>query len=394
MKRILAILCAAMLVLALPVLAEELHSEGFVYTSDGIITASETDGIDVLKVPSKLGGTTITEIGAGAFAEMDINTVYIEEGIKVIGENAFARSNVEYVDIPAGVTTVKKGAFDSCGGLSVVIINSPDTVLEAGAFANTDRIHISLICTVDKENIVSEITRAKGDGNFEIHVFHTALVESMFEKDVFGDPILYCEKCGYKGSINYDETYLPFSDVDKAAWYFPYVSIAYMYDIIKGKTPELFCPEDSMTLAETCKIAACLNALFAQREDADFEATEGEPWYMPYVNYCETYGVIEKGITFEWENKATRAQVAYFFSRCYDFDEYILNPDVPLSDIPDVDEKTLFSYYILDLFRRGIATGSDEYYTFYPESYVKRCEAATLISRILREDLRKELPKG
>ena len=72
--------------------------------------------------------------------------------------------------------------------------------------------------------------------------------------------------------------------------------------------------------------------------------------------------------------------------------EYI--NEVPLTDIPDVYDTTPFAYEILDLYNKGIAVGSDEYMNYYPDSQVKRSEAAALISRILCHELRIELPKG
>ena len=95
---------------------------------------------------------------------------------------------------------------------------------------------------------------------------------------------------------------------------------------------------------------------------------------------------------FDWNANATRGQMAYLFSRC-DTNPYYIN-DVPLTDIPDVYDTTPFAYEILDLYNKGIAVGSDEYMTFYPDSQVKRSEAAALISRILCYDMRIELPKG
>ena len=95
---------------------------------------------------------------------------------------------------------------------------------------------------------------------------------------------------------------------------------------------------------------------------------------------------------FDWNQNATRAQMAYLFSRC-NTDDYYPN-DVPLTDIPDVHDTTPFAYEILDLYNKGIAAGSDEYMNYYPDSQIKRSEAAALISRILCHELRIELPKG
>ena len=85
--------------------------------------------------------------------------------------------------------------------------------------------------------------------------------------------------------------------------------------------------------------------------------------------------------------------MAYMFSRC-DTEPYEINPDVPLTDIPDVYDTTAFAYEILDLYRRGIAVGSDEYMTFYPNEQVKRSEAAAFIARILCYDMRIGLSKS
>lgn len=84
--------------------------------------------------------------------------------------------------------------------------------------------------------------------------------------------------------------------------------------------------------------------------------------------------------------------MAYLFSRC-DTEPYYIN-EVPLTDIPDVDNSIPFAYEILDLYNKGIAVGSNEYYAYYPDAEVKRSEAAALISRILCWDMRIGLPKG
>ncbi|UKI36449.1 MAG: S-layer homology domain-containing protein [Clostridiales bacterium] len=118
----------------------------------------------------------------------------------------------------------------------------------------------------------------------------------------------------------------------------------------------------------------------------------GENWYDVYVDYCYDNGIIEDYIVFDWDENATRAQMAYLFSRC-DVNPYFIN-DVPITDIPDVYDTTPFAYEILDLYNKGVAVGSNEYMAFYPDSQVKRSEAAALISRILCYDMRIELPKG
>ena len=191
--------------------------------------------------------------------------------------------------------------------------------------------------------------------------------------------------------IYFDNIELPFEDVLENAWYYPYVSTAYEFGFLNGKSETLFDPNANMTLAEAAKIAACISLYFSD-EGYSFEGGNGK-WYEPYVEYCYNSKIIDEHVHFEWEKAATRSEMAYLFSRA-DKGEYEPNPDVPLTDIPDVDEKTSFAENILYLYRRGIATGSDEYYTFYPNANVKRSEAATFISRIICYDMRVDLPKG
>lgn len=84
--------------------------------------------------------------------------------------------------------------------------------------------------------------------------------------------------------------------------------------------------------------------------------------------------------------------MAYLFSRC-DLTDYYIN-EVPITDIPDVSSKTPYSHEILDLYNKGIAVGSDEYMTYYPDASVKRCEVAAIVARIMDNSMRIELPKG
>lgn len=71
----------------------------------------------------------------------------------------------------------------------------------------------------------------------------------------------------------------------------------------------------------------------------------------------------------------------------------VLNPDVPLTDIPDVDKGTPHHQEILTLYRMGVAVG-DEWMRFNPDGYIRRNEAVALAIRLLYDDSKVELPKG
>ena len=392
MRKITVFLTAVILLVNTAVFASEgtkKSSDGiFEYTSDGTVTAYFGDTL--VTIPSEIDGTAIRKIGDKLCFDLDISTVYIEEGIEEIGESAFEGCNAAYVDIPASVKTVADRAFANCESLTDVVLNSENTRFGYDVFMGTGYINFTVPCIANIEMLTDKISDAKGGSDFGFLQMHTALVESMTEKDIFGANMFYCQDCGFKGSKYLDDVSLPFSDVSEDAWYYPYVALAYSYGIISGKSETAFDPNAGLTCAETAKIAACIHRqnLYG---DTEFKPM-GENWYDTFVDYCYKEGIIEEYISFDWNKNATRAQVAYLFSRC-DTEPYFIN-DVPMTDIPDITKDTPFADEILDLYNKGVAVGSNEYYAYYPFSDVKRSEAAALISRILCPEMRIELPKG
>lgn len=362
----------------------------FDYTSDGVVTAYYGD--ELVSVPSDIDGMPIRKIGDKLCFDLDISTVYMEDGIEEIGESAFEGCSATYVDIAASVRTVADRAFANCDCLTDVVLGSENVTFGYDVFMGTGYLNFTVPCTANLEMLTDKISDAKGGNDFGFSIMHNALVESMTEKDIFGENMFYCEDCGFKGSKYLEDISLPFSDVSDDAWYYPYVQTAYSFGIINGKSETIFDPNAGLTCAEAAKISASIHRLNRYDDDGmEFQPT-GENWYDTYVDYCYAAGILEDYEVFDWNKNATRAQMAYLFSRC-DTEPYYIN-EVPLTDIPDVDEATPFAYEILDLYNKGIAVGSNEYYAFYPDSEVKRSEAAALISRILCRDMRIELPKG
>ena len=396
MKKITALFISATLLMSTAVFAEPnvLTSEDgvFEYTTDGVVTAYY--GEDVFVAPAEIDGIPIVKIGDKLCFDLDISTVYMEDGIGEIGESAFEGCNAVYADIAATVKNVGDRAFANCENLEYAVLYSTDVSFGYDAFMGTGYIYFTVPCTANEaelEALAEKISDAKGDPYFGFNRMHTAITESMEEKDIFGESMIYCEACGFKGSRYLEDIELPFSDVSADAWYYAYVQTAYSLGIINGKSETEFDPNAGMTCAEAVKIAACIHE-YQTGDVIDSTAENWVTWYDPYFTYCYDTGIIEEDVYFEAEARITRAQMAYLFSRC-DAENYYVN-EVPLTDIPDVEDTTAFAYEILDLYNKGIAVGSDEYYTYYPDSEIKRCEAAALISRILCWEMRIELPKG
>ena len=393
MKRIVAsVLCILLLAASLPAVANTVTGDVCILSDEGELLTYWGEFEEVFRIPAQIDGKQVRLLATEMFYARPLNTVYIDNGIEIIEDGCFAKSTLLYIDLPESVQSVGERAFADCKGLASLSIASDDITFGKDALAGTGYLHIAVPCTADLLSLHDRIYDAKGDDEFAFDVMHVALVESMEEKDIFGHAILRCDACGYQTSTYLGDEPVPFEDVPRDAWYYDYVQTAYLFGIISGKSETLFDPGANMTLAEAAKIAACVHMYLAGTEDT-LEPKDGEKWYAPYVAYCYDSKIIDSHLVFDWEKNATRGEMAYLFSRADD-GKFLPNADVPLSDIPDVDESTPFALDILALYRRGIAVGSNEYYAYYPDSFVKRSEAAAFISRIICYDMRISLPKG
>lgn len=76
----------------------------------------------------------ITRIGENAFANSDVQTVYLPPKLKLIGKNAFSWcENLTAVILPESLQMIDDGAFSNCSGLTQ--INIPDDLKFIGANA-------------------------------------------------------------------------------------------------------------------------------------------------------------------------------------------------------------------------------------------------------------------
>lgn len=207
-----------------------------------------------------------------------------------------------------------------------------------------------------------------------------------------------------RGNIMPDgEEHLPFTDVPEDSWYSSYVRWAHYEGIINGRTETTFDPEGYVTMGEVATMAAKLNDRLMERY-TDFDANRTSPWYGQYLRYCYDNGIYRNPKVAQgkvklyacenWNASAKRRDVAGMFAHV---DQRpgrgFLNPDVPLTDIPDVDRGTPHHQEILTMYRMGVAVG-DEWMRFNPDGKIRRNEVVALAVRLLYDDARVELPKG
>ena len=171
----------------------------------------------------------------------------------------------------------------------------------------------------------------------------------------------------------------PFYDVDSNDWFYEPVKSAWQNDLIDGVTARYFKPERSLTVAQAVKLAAALH----QKQSVGFVTLQngGAHWYDNYVNYAVVNGLIEAA----YQSKSaeamnapvSRAEFVHILAK-------LLNAGTinTVNSIPDVKAGDAWADEIYAFYRAGILTGSDRLGTFYPESSLKRSEAAAILVRL------------
>lgn len=180
-----------------------------------------------------------------------------------------------------------------------------------------------------------------------------------------------------------------FKDLAANAWYIEDVKTCYELQLMKGKAEDKFYPEDNLTIAEAITMASRVKSIYETDGQSGLKQGEGENWYAPYV----TYAIMNKMITvtdfYDYNDKATRAEMAYIFSNAISSTD--LEKKNTISAIPDVNNDTKFSSSIYKLYEAGIVIGNDEKGTFKPTSNITRAEASAIINRIIIKENRKSI---
>jgi len=169
-----------------------------------------------------------------------------------------------------------------------------------------------------------------------------------------------------------------FTDVDEKEWYAGVVANAYIYGLMKGNSANTFNPKGNITLAEAITVAARVRSIYLTGSDS---FVPGAPWYKVYVDYAISKGIIDASDFTDYKRAATRAEMAYIFSRALPAIEYA--PQNTVNTLPDVNNGTPYAEAIRALYRAGIVGGSDAAGTFKPSDNIKRSEAAAIITRVI-----------
>lgn len=112
--------------------------------------------------------------------------------------------------------------------------------------------------------------------------------------------------------------YLPFSDVDRKAWYGKYLYTAYDKGVVSGYNDGTFKPTQVVNKAEFYKLL--FNGMGVEVEKnvkvKPFEDVEIDSWYAPYVAYAKELKILDPDLKkFKASSGMTRGEVAYAMYR-------------------------------------------------------------------------------
>ena len=187
------------------------------------------------------------------------------------------------------------------------------------------------------------------------------------------------------------QTYPGYADVKEDDWFYDNAKLCYEIGLMKG-TNLGFEPGKDLTTAESITLAARVGA--ALRGDEIPAAAPGEEWYRPYVEYLQAVATSDStsaessalAPSLPWNDTAhpaNRELFLYFLFLAVDGQQDAFPAINQISSLPDRSDDIVLSFY-----NWGILTGVDKYGTFAGTKTLTRAEAAAMVSRIARPELR------
>ena len=178
-----------------------------------------------------------------------------------------------------------------------------------------------------------------------------------------------------------------FSDVPSSEWYYGNVASVYEYELMTGRSSDVFAPQANISIAETITLAARINYIYYYGQSISFDLYEEVLWYEPYVEYALGEDIISTDYP-DYNAPATRAQFATILAASVNPLEFEEINWVSDGAIPDVPVNADYADTVYMLYRAGVLAGSGETRSFNPDSTITRAEAAAIITRIIDPSLR------
>lgn len=177
-----------------------------------------------------------------------------------------------------------------------------------------------------------------------------------------------------------------FHDLKTTDWFYETVDILTSQGLISGYPDGSFKPNDSILVSEFIALVVRIK---------DKGISNGNPWYMPYVDRAKELGLVLDGEFDSYERNITRGEMARIIYRALSSEDQVSSDkdlDLYKDQIKDFNSIPLnLKTYILKSYATGIMAGYPDG-TFKPQNDANRAEAATMIRRLIDKNFRK-IPK-
>ena len=175
-----------------------------------------------------------------------------------------------------------------------------------------------------------------------------------------------------------------FTDVNASDWFYNDVKSAVEMGLINGKSTTTYAPNDNLTYAEAIKLAACMHILYNGGDPAKDIKNGEKLWFSTYMKYALDNGIIDNDYTSKANEKITRKEYVYIFSKALPAEAFAAKNEIPSGSIPDVkNEKLALDKAVYTFYRAGILSGVDAKGTFLPSDNIKRSEVAAILIRMM-----------
>lgn len=349
-------------------------------TRIGQLAFLEMKNLKTVELPS-----TVTEVGCWAFARCPITTITFSGPVH-LENNVFEGCNELYSIIFESPATLSNLSLSNCPSLTALHFPDGTTDLGWAPFYDGSMKAVWIPDSVQNgEDIFMSWGSADGTWNYrDLTVYGEA--GSFIEGECEKDNITFVA-CAETPSLTFfrGQTKYPAGEFqDIAASQASAVKTVYELGIMNGQSDSRFAPSGSLTVAQAIKMAAMVHNTYNGFQGAFPVRAQGAAWYQPYVDYCVALGIMIGTEFGDYNQPATRAQMAYLFANALPEQELAEISD--MTAFPDVTDQTPYFESILALQKAGIVIGDEKGYR--PNNTISRLEAAIIISREAVPDMR------
>ena len=181
-------------------------------------------------------------------------------------------------------------------------------------------------------------------------------------------------------------SYPGYADVKEGDWFYDNAKLCYEIGLMTG-TDKGFEPGKVLTVAECSTIAARMREALTGEIIPEADPTKYVfcplPWWVKYVDYIRDADPTLAATLAHPEEECSRGQFLSLLNAAIPAEADVLTVINSITTLPDEDSQVVLKFY-----NAGILTGVDALGTFAGERSLTRAEAAAMVSRVARPELR------